>query len=185
MIRPGKSKKAKAVLAASFGASVLVFLALMSSEQRLEVCRWETGEPLFSLQAGEGGEFSLWFLHSYDRAFFQEHYRLEKGGRILLTRLTFKSCLNGQGFEGGVYRALPDGSAELSGINQALQEVRFRLGSRDLANHTLIVGNRRIPLLEYAETGEVLCIRSVCKPRWQDFLESTPKIRSENGGSPS
>jgi hypothetical protein len=175
----------KWVGAAGIAATILLVLGLMSFEQRLEICRWETGETLFSIQIEEGSEFSLWFLHSYDRAFFQEHYRLEKEGRILLTHLTFKSCLNGQGFEEGVYRALSDGTAELSGINKELREVRFRLGSRDLANHTLIVGEKRIPLLDYAETGEVLCIRPIYKSRWQAFLETKPKIRSVYGGSPS
>jgi hypothetical protein len=113
------------------------------------------------------------FLHSYDRAFFQEHYRLEESGRIILSHMRFKSCLNGQGFELGTYRPLPDGSAELSNINKELEEITFRLGSADLADHTLVVGERRFRLLDYAEAGELLCIRSVIKPRWRLLWSKT------------
>lgn len=154
------------------GTIIAVVLVLLASEQHLVVYRWETTAPLFKVQARSGTEFSLWFLHSYDRAFFQEHYRVEKGGRIVLTRMSFKSCLNGQGFEEGVYRTKPDGTAELFGINREIREIRFRLGSPDLANHTLIIGGRRIPLLKYAEAGDIICIRPVAMPRWQSLLEN-------------
>lgn len=149
------------------GALALVGLLLLWPQQRLEVYRCETSAPLLSLEAGPGTLFSLWFLHSYDRAFFQEHYRLGQGGRIVLTHMSFKSSLNGQGFEMGTYRPRPDGSAELADINREVREITFRLGSPDLANHTLIVGGRLLRLLDYASAGDLLSIRSVFKPCWR------------------
>ncbi|MFH1032989.1 MAG: DUF1850 domain-containing protein [Pseudomonadota bacterium] len=152
------------------GAGLLVLLLagwyLRAPVLRLEV-QGEDGRPLLSLAASPGQEFSLWFLHSYDRAFFQEHYRLEAGGRILLTHMTFKSSLNGEGFELGSYRALPGGVGELADINQELERVQFMLGSPDLANHTLIVDGRRWRLLDYAHTGDLLSLRGVNRPRWR------------------
>jgi len=171
-MRPGKRKKLKWAGLGCTGTIIAVVLVLLTSEQHLVVYRWETVDPLFKVQVRSGTEFSLWFLHSYDRAFFQEHYRLEKGGRIVLTRMSFKSCLNGQGFEEGVYRTKPDGTAELCGIDRQIPEIRFRLGSPDLANHTLIIGSRRIPLLNYAEAGEIIGIRPVARLRWQSLLEN-------------
>jgi hypothetical protein len=97
-------------------------------------------------------------LNSYDRAYFEEHYRALGDGKILLTHMTFKSSLNGQGFELGTYRAKPDGSAELIDINKSMDQIVFRLGSPDLANHTLLIHGHRLPLLDYADAGALLCI---------------------------
>ncbi|MFH1488628.1 MAG: DUF1850 domain-containing protein [Pseudomonadota bacterium] len=153
-------------------AAGVVFFALAGAwlavgEPCVEIRRCETATPLLSLATEPGTGFSLWFFHSYDRAFFEEHYRLERDGRIVLTHMTFKSSLNGQGFEMGVYRPLPDGSAELTDINKDVPEILFRLGSPDLANHTLFIGGRRLRLLDYAEAGDMICIRSGFRYRWQ------------------
>jgi hypothetical protein len=152
---------------------VLIGAGLMTPQPLLEVCREGTSSPLLRLEAERGMEFSVQFLHSYDRAFFQEHYRLEDSGRIILSHMRFKSCLNGQGFEMGMYRPLPDGSAELSGIDKELEKITFRLGSADLADHALVVGKRTFRLLDYAEAGDLLCIRSVIKPRWRLLWRQT------------
>jgi hypothetical protein len=133
----------------------------------LEVRRCETAAPILSLEMKPGQAFSVWFFHSYDRSFFEEHYRLEQDGRIVLTHMTFKSNLNGQGFEMGVYRPRPDGSAELADINKEIPEILFRLGSPDLANHTLVIDERRLRLLDYFEAGDMICMRSGFYHRWQ------------------
>jgi hypothetical protein len=153
---------------------LLIGLGLMLPRQRLEVCRCETATPVISLDARPGMEFSVWFFHSYDRAFFQEHYCVEKGGRLVLTHMTFKSNLNGQGFEMGTYRSRPDGSAELADINREVEEITFRLGSPDLANHTLILGGRRLRLLDYADAGDMICIGVVSRPLWETLSGAHP-----------
>ncbi|MBN1106919.1 MAG: DUF1850 domain-containing protein [Deltaproteobacteria bacterium] len=154
-------------LASLAGVVALGGLALLTPLQRLETYQCETGLPLLSLNVRPGTEFSVWFFHSYDRSFFQEHYRLEEDGRIFLDRMSFKSSLNGQGFEMGKYRSRPDGSAELTDINKEMREITFRLGSPDLANHTLMIRGRRLRLLDYAEAGDLLSIRSVARPLWR------------------
>jgi hypothetical protein len=151
----------------AIGLMLPVALELSAPKQMLEVYREGAKVPLIRVETGITGEFSLWFLHSYDRAFFEEHYRLEEDGRIFLSHMRFRSCLNGQGFDMGKYRPLPDGSAELADINKEMKEIFFRLGSADLANHNLIVGGRRLRLLDYAEAGDLLCIRSSIKPVWR------------------
>ena len=125
---------------------------------QLVVTACDTGKAVLALAVRPGTEFSIWFLNSYDRAYFEEHYRVLGEGTVMLTHMTFKSSLNGQGFEFGTYRTNPDGSAQLAGINKTMDQIRFRLGSPDLANHTLFIDDRRIPLLDYAEAGELLCI---------------------------
>jgi hypothetical protein len=130
---------------------------------QLEVAACESGRVLLGFETCPGDVFSIWFWHSYDRAPVEEHYRVLRDGRLLLTHLTLKSSLNGQGFVGGTYRSRRDGSAELADINQELEQVVFRLGSPDLADHALIRHGRRMRLLDHAEPGALLCIRA--RPR--------------------
>jgi len=174
---PSRRRTVKWVASILVVAAMVVAPMLLFSTQHLEVYRWDTAEPLLFVRSASGTEFALWFLHSYDRAFFQEHYRVEDGGRMLLTGMSFKSCLNGQGFEQGTYRTRPDGSAELYGIDMEMREICFRLGSPDLANHTLIIGNRRIPLLDYAEAGTLIGIRPVEMPLWRSLFANAAAPR--------
>jgi len=160
-------------------------LWLASGGLWLEVRRCETASPILSLEMKPGQEFSIWFFHSYDRSFFEEHYRLERDGRIVLTRMTFKSNLNGQGFEMGVYRTQPDGSAELADINKDVPEIFFRLGSPDMANHTLVIDDRRLRLLDYAEAGDMICIRSDFRYRWQRAWDNVRAMRHKGVPAPS
>lgn len=136
-------------------------------QPRLEVWDADRGQPLLSLPAAAGQEAQIWFFHSYDRAPFSEFYRLRPEGGFVLTRVAFRSCLNGQGWVGGVYRALPDGSAEVDHLDQPFDEVSFRLGSPDLADHALIFGGRRLRLLDHAQAGDLLNLRFLTRPRWQ------------------
>jgi hypothetical protein len=108
-----------------------------------------TGRVVHRWPVVRGEDFTLWFLHSYDRAFFAEHYRVQGPGRILLRRMSFKSNLNGEGFEYTDFHLRPDGVGELRNIDERRRRVEFMLGSPDLANHTLILRGRRIPLLRY------------------------------------
>jgi len=161
-------------------ATVLTAALLLGWPQSLiEV--WVEGEnsPRLIVPIARETGFSIWFLHSYDRAFFEEYYRLEEAGRIVLTRMRFKSCLNGQGFGSGTYRSLSDGSAELNDINRAMDFVFFRLGSPDLANHTLVVGKKRMRLLDHASPGDMIVIRSTRKPRLSACMEGqTPERKA-------
>jgi len=131
---------------------------------QIEVAQCESHDVLLRLESFPGSDFSVLFFHSYDRAYFEEHYRVGSDGKIVLTHMSFRSNLNGQGFVLGTYRSKGDGSAELADINQELEEVVFRLGSPDLADHTLITQGRRLRLLDYAEPGALICIRLQSEP---------------------
>lgn len=141
-------------------------------QPRLEVWDQDRGQTLLSLPARAGQEAQIWFFHSYDRAPFSEFYRLGPEGGFILSRVAFRSCLNGQGWVGGVYRSLPDGSAEVDHLDQPFTEVSFRLGSPDLANHALIFAGRRLRLLNYAPAGALLSLRFLNRPRWQTLWQA-------------
>ncbi len=119
------------------------------------------GRVVFTTPVRPGQRFTVWFLHSYDRAFFAEHYQVLGPGRILLTSMSFKSNLNGEGFVYTKFRLRPDGVGELVDINEVRTEVEFMMGSPDMANHTLIISGRRIPLVRYCRPRTLVAIRVV------------------------
>lgn len=159
--KENRSGRWRPYLAAFTGAAIVMLLlagSRLPPTLYLEVAQSETAKVVLRITVNQGDDFTIWFFHSYDRAYFEEHYRILDAGRILLTHMTFKSSLNGQGYTAGTYRTRPDGSAELVGINRMMGQVDFRLGSADLANHTLIIHGRRIGLLDFAEAGDLLTI---------------------------
>jgi hypothetical protein len=131
----------------------------------LNLVETDTGRVALSLPIEQGEEFTVWFLHSYDRAFFAEHYRALGPGRILLTHMTFKSNLNGEGFEYHDFHLRPDGVGELRNINEPRQEVHFMMGSPDMANHTLILRGQRIRLVNYVAPRTLVSFRVCSAPR--------------------
>lgn len=128
-------------------------------ELTLQVYAEDQVQPGLVLPAHAGSRLTVSFFHSYDRADFSEHYQVIGPGGILLTNMTFRSMLNGQGFELGHYHAHADGSAELTDINQRLGEIVFRLGSPDLANHRLSLDGQTHRLLDYFAPGTLLHLR--------------------------
>ena len=125
---------------------------------RLDLVETDTGKVAWSTPVRAGDPFTLWFLHSYDRAFFAEHYRVVGPGRILLTHMTFKSNLNGGGFEYSDFHLRPDGVGELRNINEPRPEVHFMMGSPDMANHTVIVHGRRTELVRFVRPGTLVSL---------------------------
>ena len=131
----------------------------------LKLVETDTGRVALSLPIAPGEGFTVWFLHSYDRAFFAEHYRALAPGRILLTHMTFKSNLNGEGFEYHDFHLRPDGVGELRNINEPRGEVHFMMGSPDMANHTLILRGKRIRLVNYVAPRTLVSFRVCCALR--------------------
>lgn len=141
----------------------------------LQIYAEDQTRPGLVLPVRAGSHLTVSFFHSYDRADFSEHYQVLGPGGILLTNMTFRSMLNGQGFELGHYRALADGSAELAEINQRLGEIVFRLGSPDLANHRLSVDGRSHRLLDHFAPGTLLHLRvEPTPPTWARASRQTP-----------
>jgi hypothetical protein len=130
-----------------------------SPDLALQIYAEDQTWPGLVLPVRVGSRLTVSFFHSYDRADFSEHYQVIGPGGILLTNMTFRSMLNGQGFELGRYRAHADGSAELAEINQRLGEIVFRLGSPDLADHRLWVDGQPHRLLDYFAPGTLLRLR--------------------------
>ncbi|MBM4333943.1 MAG: DUF1850 domain-containing protein [Deltaproteobacteria bacterium] len=109
-------------------------------------------------------EFTLQFLHSYDRGFVWEHYTIEPDLRIYLTGMTLQSFLGGQGFVEGDL-TIEDGLGKIRRIRRLLDKLSFFLG--DIADHRLVLPQGAYPLQQFASSGEIIEIRGEKKVRGQ------------------
>ena len=137
---------------------------------RLEVSSLGRSEAPLSFSISSGDRFSIWFFHSYDRAFFQENYEIDSNHQILLMDMTFKSHLNGAGFTYPKFHLRSDGVGELKEINEKRERVEFMMGSKDLANHTLLWKGKRIELAYFFQSGEIIQVRVVKNIRLEEML---------------
>lgn len=153
----------------------VVLLLTPWAEYRLEVSSQKSPKIPLSFSISSGDQFSIWFLHSYDRAFFQENYEIDKGYRIILKNMVFKSHLNGAGFSYPRFRLRPDGIGELENINEFKRKIEFMMGSNDLANHTLILKGIRIELSRFFQFGEIVQIQITKKVRWIEAIKDILK----------
>jgi hypothetical protein len=124
-----------------------------------------------SFPVSSGDRFSIWFLHSYDRAFFQENYAIGPRYQILLKDMSFQSHLNGAGFSYPNFYLRSDGVGELREINEPRDRVEFMMGSKDLANHSLLWKGKKIELSQFFESGEIIHIQVGKTTRLKKALE--------------
>jgi hypothetical protein len=142
-----------------------IFFWAFWPEYRLEISSLGRTKAPLSLPISSGDRFSIWFLHSYDRAFFQENYEIDPHHQIILRDMAFKSHLNGGGFAYPHFHLRSDGVGELKDINERRNLVEFMMGSKDLANHTLFWRAKEIELARFFQSGEIIQIRVVKKIR--------------------
>jgi|GEM_PF-1203984 len=110
----------------------------------------ETHAPLFWIKVRVNSTFSLSFKHSYDKAMYVEHYKISGGRRFILTGITFRSDLNGQGFIFPNPKYLPNGWGNFQELHERMKTIPFMMGSPDQANHTLLIKDKRFFLTKYA-----------------------------------
>jgi hypothetical protein len=147
----------------------VLFWAFLPS-YHLEVSSLGRPKAPLSFPISLGARFSIWFLHSYDRAFFQENYEIDSHHQIILRDMVFKSHLNGGGFAYPHFHLRPDGVGELKEINEPREKVEFMMGSKDLANHTLFFRGKKIELAYFFQSGEIIQIRVVKKIKLKEML---------------
>jgi len=105
---------------------------------------------LLSICLGEGGAFELHYVHSVERTPVVEVYRV-RDGAIVLEGMRFRSLGWGLPLEGYVRR---DGWFVVSGLGRRLGTLQVR--TTRLNRHTLVVGDRTVPLAERVRDGALL-----------------------------
>jgi hypothetical protein len=167
-----RKRTQRGLIFSGFAMAVVVLLWALWPAYRLEVSSLGRPKAPLFLPVSTGVRFSIWFLHSYDRAFFQENYEIGSRHQIILRDMSFKSHLNGGGFAYPHFHLRPDGVGELKEINESREAVEFMMGSKDLANHTLLWKEKRIELSRFFQFGEIVQIRVTRKINLMNLLQA-------------
>jgi len=124
----------------------------------LEVTAVDTGVVKWCDSVAEGDEFVLSFVHSVNKRPVFDTLRV-RGDRIVIVKSRYDSFgagMPGTSNEEGKFTVLPDGWLEWT-VNRVVPEITVRVGR--VANHTLSIKGREIPLSDLAEPGSALSFR--------------------------
>lgn len=141
------------------GALVAILYVLYPSRTILEITGAQTGRAIWCAEMTEGEEFILSFTHSVNRRPVYDTLRAA-GDHLIIVKSRFDAFGAGmpeRSTEQGTFRVAEDGWLEWT-INRPLPEVIVRVGR--VANHTLRLKGREIPLTDLAEPGTPLTLRS-------------------------
>jgi hypothetical protein len=122
----------------------------------LQVTDMQDGRLYYALPVPPEIQFSIEFLHSYDRLPCWDQYQVRRDGTLVYRRTGGRSLLNGQGFFYEGFRILPGGTWEIDGINETLESILFYMGSKGDADHHLILPDRTILLSERIDAGRIV-----------------------------
>lgn len=129
----------------------------------LEVVDLHLGRAVLCAEMPDGEEFVLRFVHSVNKRPVFDTLRVT-ATQVVIVKSRFDAFGAGMpehSTEQGVFRVLPDGWLEWT-INRPMPEVVVRVGR--VANHTLILKGREIPLNTLAEPGSPLALRGEARP---------------------
>lgn len=128
----------------------------------LEVVRGRTGEILYQCPARIGEEFKLTFIHSVTLRPVEETYRVAPDRKLAIVEMVFDD--NGPNLP-----AYPEGSTRwiieknrwrVVDYDTLLEEIPL-LVAEYVADHTLVVGGRKVSLVKTAGPGQYVKIRAV------------------------
>ncbi len=145
----------------------------------------ETGSLLWCAPVKAQEEFSLEFLHSYERFPVRENYRVLGPGKILFEGLLTRSMLNGQGFAAEAVHTRSDGWLETASERAAQERVEFIMGARQHADHRILLRGKDYPLSRTIKSGAILLLRveeGTCAGplphKWENFKDGGEQRRS-------
>lgn len=134
-------------------AVVLVALAglagAVGGERVLVVERVDSGEEVLAVPVSEGTEVGLEYMHSVEKTRVYDGYEVADD-RLVNTRMEFESY--GWGLPAGANVTSENGTFVYDPPGE-LRELYVKPGT--VANHTLIVGDRRYDLVERADASTV------------------------------
>jgi hypothetical protein len=137
---------------------LVVFFLFYPFHRVLTITTVKTTKGLSCIRMTEGEEFVFSFLHSVNKRPVYDTIRVE-GDRLLIVKSRFDSLGGG----------MPDASTDTvrlqwgkdgwleSILNHSVPEIAFFLGW--VANHSLQIKGRNIPLTSLAEPGTLLSLR--------------------------
>lgn len=144
---------------------------LLAAEPGDPVCLvlWDeqTQRPLWQISSKAGENFTVRFLHSYERFPVEELYGILGPGRIVFRGLLSRSVLNGQGFRFPGAHIRPDGWLEIAGVELVKEKVEFIMGAEEHADHRIEIGGKEHRLSKAIQPGTSVVVEAragVCPP---------------------
>jgi hypothetical protein len=140
-------------------AAALAAACAYSQHLVLEIAHANTGEVVLCADMAEGEEFILSFVHSVNKRPVYDTLRVARDHLIIVKSRfdSFGAGMPDTSTEQGTFRVAEDGWMEWT-VNRPLPEVIVRVGR--VAEHTLRLKGRTIPLKELAEPGAPLSMRT-------------------------
>jgi hypothetical protein len=134
-------------------------LALFPHHITLEIVSTDTGRPSLCAKMRAGEEFVLSFTHSVNRRPVYDTIRTARDQVVVVKSRydSFGAGMPEHSTAEGTFRVAEDGWIEWT-INRPMPEVVVRVGR--VANHTLHLKGREIPLASLAPPGTAVALRS-------------------------
>jgi hypothetical protein len=130
----------------------------------LSVVDLRRGQEVLCAAMTEDEDFVLRFVHSVNRRPVLDTLRAARDHMVIVKSHfdAFGAGMPEASTDQGEFRVLPDSTLEWI-VNRAMPEVVVRVGR--VANHTLILKGREIPLNTLAEPGSPLALRGQTRSR--------------------
>lgn len=125
----------------------------------LEIVHANTGQMMLCAEMADGEEFVLSFVHSVNKRPVYDTLRAERDSVVIVKSRfdSFGAGMPDASTNQGTLRVAEDGWLEWT-TNRSLPDVTVRVGR--VANHTLHLKGREIPLTDLAQPGTPLTLRS-------------------------
>lgn len=125
----------------------------------LEFISQDRKEAVLKLRVYPGDEFTISYIHSYNKTPVSETFLIDKDCKIVLKETEYE--WQAVGLQDtypirGVW-GYKDGNIYISEINKKLNNIPLRVGM--IADHKLIYKNKIIPFLSFAKGGELINIK--------------------------
>ncbi len=139
-------------------AAAVAAVFLYPQRHVLEIVNANTGRVALCADMADGEEFVLSFVHSVNKRPVYDTLRAARDHLIIVKSRfdAFGAGMPETSTEQGTFRVAEDGWLEWT-VNRPLPEVIVRVGR--VANHTLHLKGREIPLTDLAEPGTPLAMR--------------------------
>ena len=133
--------------------AALICLLLSFKAQCLLLINERTGKMLHLIEAPNGTEFSVTYIHSVNKSPVTEYYQVING-QIFLLALRYQSFGAGMPSEqtDGQVLLYPDGSMLISGYNRYIPRVCYFISR--VEGHTFNTGGDSLPLNTLDKPGE-------------------------------
>jgi len=117
-------------------------------------------KPIMELRVCPGDEFTISYIHSYNKTPVSDTFLIDKNCKIILKETEYK--WDAAGLQDtcpirGVW-GYKNGNIWISEINLKLDKIPLRVGT--IAKHELIYKDKTIPFLSFARGGELIIIKA-------------------------